>query len=1005
MDEVLASDIPAIRSRGVLLLARCVESGAPFNQLSHNTLPQLAAITQFFTSRLADYPSLSSALAGTHACTRQLASLSTSPPSSSPLSSTALDAVAKGIAERIFAECHIQSLPLRDRKLGLEIMHTLLQSFPTALSTMGSLLVEGVLAAVDGEKDPRCLLVAFSLISLLPTALGGDGNNHILMEAAEEVADVLACYFPITFTPPPGDPYGVTKDMLEDALTDAMTASRVFAPHVIPMVLEKLSSTLTSAKASALHVLRTLLTRCPFHPDIARYASDIADALSLELASSPDSDIPAAAACVTAMVAAAGDDIDAAARALRLRDVINGLGSDVGVYVRRGGEIMLMAAAKGSEGSGRWIVGAVAPKVLDAVTTKHEAAAMTLLASLLSAMKQSHAASGRDRMHVDNGGDDIDDTSFDALMAQVAECACNRLADVADEDITVSAARLLAAVSLASPAMPHAARTRAVSALAALLLPSSTSSTSSSTNHDDNNNKRTAALDALVACASVGEDGSSAVWDLCCVPALARINDNTSHHRDDALAIVADVAARGPEGMRRRVLAALTDKVSVEDGERAEAVLASLAQKIIPACGQAEDQPLRQLALRLLLSPQSASSSSTLSSRWVGAAGEAVRACVQRLGPDSQRAVVKQGLCDLLQQTQVSEDVVVSMSSAAVVALRPEISTTVPLVSQLVDRYTAFITLPRGSDDESDTAPVNAATHAIASIVNKCGDSEIIDTYISRALADIAATNTHSSKSITTLAWISRSLALRAHPRTTKIATRLLDVVTTSSSLNPTLSYEAARAFAFIVSPSSSSSDALSRESHAIVKPLYQQRFFSTMIGTVLARAREADEERKGPVYAALVGMGKETPPGVLKQHAQQLLGPLLDALRVLSTPVSSQASSSLTSATAEALHNALLLLSVFLTDNGSHSLLVQHAASVVDRLLAAARFEASARVRETAMQCLCAAAGAIGHAGTYPYRGQVLRGLGRALDDRKRGVRREAVRCRQVWTASQQQS
>jgi len=105
---------------------------------------------------------------------------------------------------------------------------------------------------VDGEKDPRCLLLSFEAVQYLlhlyhqqpeeslchdRLEVRGQGDGlecwcvevrkracywlswapsrccpHPLplptppQESAEELFEVLACYFPITFTPPPNDP-------------------------------------------------------------------------------------------------------------------------------------------------------------------------------------------------------------------------------------------------------------------------------------------------------------------------------------------------------------------------------------------------------------------------------------------------------------------------------------------------------------------------------------------------------------------------------------------------------------------------------------------------------------------------------------------------------------------------------------------------------------------------------------------------------------------------------
>lgn len=49
-------------------------------------------------------------------------------------------------------------------------------------------------------------------------------------EQAEALFDVTACYFPITFTPPPNDPYGIKPHMLSNALQDVLTGR--YAPRL-----------------------------------------------------------------------------------------------------------------------------------------------------------------------------------------------------------------------------------------------------------------------------------------------------------------------------------------------------------------------------------------------------------------------------------------------------------------------------------------------------------------------------------------------------------------------------------------------------------------------------------------------------------------------------------------------------------------------------------------------------------------------------------------------------
>lgn len=60
-------------------------------------------------------------------------------------------------------------------------------------------LIFGVIAAIEEEKDPRCLLLAFRIIQILGR-LYPDPDGPIA-ECADEVFDVVSRYFPISFKP------------------------------------------------------------------------------------------------------------------------------------------------------------------------------------------------------------------------------------------------------------------------------------------------------------------------------------------------------------------------------------------------------------------------------------------------------------------------------------------------------------------------------------------------------------------------------------------------------------------------------------------------------------------------------------------------------------------------------------------------------------------------------------------------------------------------------------
>lgn len=95
----------------------------------------------------------------------------------------------------------------------------------------------------------RVLLIDFAEI------LAQDANHDLI----EAFFDITFCYFPITFRPPPDDPYGITSQDLKIALRGCLTANPLLAPHAMPLLLEKLSATGGAAKRDTLETLKDAL--------------------------------------------------------------------------------------------------------------------------------------------------------------------------------------------------------------------------------------------------------------------------------------------------------------------------------------------------------------------------------------------------------------------------------------------------------------------------------------------------------------------------------------------------------------------------------------------------------------------------------------------------------------------------------------------------------------------------------------------------------------------------
>lgn len=97
----------------------------------------------------------------------------------------------------------------------------------TALQEINDEFITGFLALADGEKDPRDLLVIFAIERVLilefNTVKFTEVSSHHALEKPklmikQRLFDSICCYFPISFRPPPNDPYGITTEDLSSSL-------------------------------------------------------------------------------------------------------------------------------------------------------------------------------------------------------------------------------------------------------------------------------------------------------------------------------------------------------------------------------------------------------------------------------------------------------------------------------------------------------------------------------------------------------------------------------------------------------------------------------------------------------------------------------------------------------------------------------------------------------------------------------------------------------------------
>ena len=217
----LTSTDETARGRGTQLLAEVLRR-LPTGSLAGGEVDHLV---RFFSNRLGDYPTIGAVLSGLRALVR------------SPLP----EGGALDILTHLLEECDVRGLVQGQRHAAMSLILELVHGEHWGvLAPSGSRLALSTVRALDGEKDPRNLLLYLQLLRVLCERCEGSGVGGF--EAAiDEVFDSLVCYFPITFTPPPNDPYQITAQHLLQALLRTLRASPRFAPKAFKFFAEKLA--------------------------------------------------------------------------------------------------------------------------------------------------------------------------------------------------------------------------------------------------------------------------------------------------------------------------------------------------------------------------------------------------------------------------------------------------------------------------------------------------------------------------------------------------------------------------------------------------------------------------------------------------------------------------------------------------------------------------------------------------------------------------------------------
>ncbi|CAF0740565.1 unnamed protein product [Rotaria sp. Silwood1] len=154
------------------------------------------------------------------------------------------------IIKSIFSDVYVQSFPQASRyNVFVILLHFLLHRLD-AVRQLGSDFVCNFIQSMDGERDPRNLVLCFQCLQYMTKYLDIEPYK-------EELFEVVACYFPMEYKPKATNnetEETITQEQLVLSLRNVLTSTGKFAQYCIPMLIEKLESHISSARLAAMDV-------------------------------------------------------------------------------------------------------------------------------------------------------------------------------------------------------------------------------------------------------------------------------------------------------------------------------------------------------------------------------------------------------------------------------------------------------------------------------------------------------------------------------------------------------------------------------------------------------------------------------------------------------------------------------------------------------------------------------------------------------------------------------
>ncbi|KAL1349378.1 hypothetical protein AAHE18_07G152700 [Arachis hypogaea] len=989
-----------IRARGILLLGEVLKriESKPLGSANIHTL------VVFFKDRLADWRALRGALIGCLSLIRRKSVVGMV---------TGTD--AKAIVQSFLDYIQVQSLGQYDRKLSLELLDCLLERYSDVLASLGEELIYGICEAVDIEKDPECLMLIFHIIETVGKLYldpSGPNTNFV-----EEIFDILEAYFPIHFTHPVGDDAHVQRDDLSRALMAAFSSTPLFEPYLIPLLLDKLSSSLHSAKIDSLRYLRACSSKYGAER-ITKYTTASYEKYN---------DIPVqekkklhCVGCILHVMAKTS------------------LPSCNEVFQNHFSRIMDNVVSVGNLDNPQ--NGEVFP------SQRVKFGLLYLCIELLEGCRKLFSVSEHPALQYVLEHETCC-TELHRFSTPLFNAFCSVLAlsnEICPLDpeiyIAVKGLQILAMFCSDVFPVPMLLFEDILKKLMSIII--------------EDSNKMTLWEAALKALFHIGsfvqkfdESEKAMSYKSLVVEKAAELLSINDINLPLSLKVKAlsEIGMTGKinmltvlQGLRGVVFANVSDVCASRNSrsfETAVQLLECYSCKLLPWIheNRCSEEFIEQFAVDIWAHAGNCMDicAPFEEKGLLDALMKVMKVSVASCSVDSQNTIILKAYTVLSSHTNFQlnkvermplspgqydishrDEWILSLFASAIIAVCSK--THIPNLRVLLDLF--MVMHLRG---------IVPAAQALGSIINKLASKSSSaesssDLTLEEALDIIFCTKlwfstsdmlqrtnrTNGSAMVITdlclggandrllqinaicgLSWIGKGLLMCGQEKIKDIAMIFIGCLKTEvQPLDPLVMKCAADAFHVLMSDSDV---CLNKKFHAIIRPLYKQRFFSSMMPVFQQLITKSHPSfSRSFLYRAMAHIISDTPLIVILNDANKLIPVLLDCMSILTEDVQDK----------DILYGLLLLLSGILTNKNGTEAVTENAHIIISCLTRLVDYPNKTLVRETAIQCLLAMS-ELPHARIYPMRTQVLQSIAKALDDKKRSVRCEAIRCRRAWS------